>query len=141
MSASDNGTPAASSTRGLASRALALLLGLGVPTGFLSWLLGFDAIKNTCMPPNSWNQTHRRASTLRRREIPQGGQTRSLTSRSDHGRRSTVAVDVGPVVDSQDLDPVRGVIDVVENPVRSSVGTIGTFELSLERLAYPPGCL
>ena len=45
MSASDTGAPAASSTREFASRALALLLGLGVPTGFLSWLLGFDAIK------------------------------------------------------------------------------------------------
>ena len=45
MSASDTGTPAASSARELASRALALLLGLAVPTGFFSWLLGFDAIK------------------------------------------------------------------------------------------------
>ena len=45
MTASDTGTPAASSTREFASRALALLLGLGVPTGFLTWLLSFDAIK------------------------------------------------------------------------------------------------
>ena len=45
MTASDTGTTAASFPRGLASRALALLLGLGVPTGFLTWLLSFDAIK------------------------------------------------------------------------------------------------
>ncbi len=45
MSASDTGTPAASSIREFAGRALALLLGLGVPTGFLTWLLSFDAIK------------------------------------------------------------------------------------------------
>ena len=45
MGASDTGTTAASFPRGLASRALAIVLGLALPTGFFSWLLGFDPIK------------------------------------------------------------------------------------------------
>ena len=45
MGASDTDTTAASFPRGLASRALAIVLGLALPTGFFSWLLGFDPIK------------------------------------------------------------------------------------------------
>ncbi len=41
----DTTTTPGSSARRLASRALALLLGLALPTAFFSWLLGFDAIK------------------------------------------------------------------------------------------------
>ena len=45
------------------------------------------------------------------------------------------------MVDSQDLDPVRGVVDVVEDPVRAPTGAAGALELSPERLADPLGRL
>jgi len=44
------------------------------------------------------------------------------------------------LVDAQDLDLVRGVVDVVEDPAWASAGTVGTLEFSLERLADLPGC-
>jgi hypothetical protein len=44
------------------------------------------------------------------------------------------------VVDPQDLDPICGVGDVVQDPVRASTGAAGAFEFSLERLADLSGC-
>jgi hypothetical protein len=38
------------------------------------------------------------------------------------------------VVDAQDLDPVRGVVDVIEDPVRASAGTVGTSSSPLSGL-------
>jgi len=63
-----------------------------------------------------------------------------VPSRPGSGHGSAVAVDVGSVVDAQDLDPVSGVVDVVEDPVRASTGAVGAFEFSLERLADLSGC-
>src|ERR1035437_10335222 len=63
-----------------------------------------------------------------------------VSSRPGSDHRSAVAVDVGSVVDTQDLDPVRGVVDVVEDPVWASTGAVGAIEFSLERLADPSGC-
>src|ERR1035437_4956838 len=56
-------------------------------------------------------------------------------SRSGSSGLSAVAVEASSVVDSQDLDPVRGVVDLAEHPVRSSAGAVGAFEVCLERVA------
>src|ERR1035437_6441382 len=63
-----------------------------------------------------------------------------VPSRLGSGHRSPVAVDVGSVVNAQDLDPISGVVDVVEDPVRAPTGAVGAFEFSLERLADLSGC-
>src|SRR5659263_182687 len=43
-----------------------------------------------------------------------------VPSRPGSNHRSAVMVDVGSVVDTQDLDPIIGVVDVVEDPVGAS---------------------
>jgi hypothetical protein len=53
--------------------------------------------------------------------------------------RSVVAVDIGSVVDPQNLDSVRDVVDAIDDPIRTSMGAVRTLELSLERLADPHG--
>src|SRR5664280_1790849 len=57
-----------------------------------------------------------------------------------HQPRSAVAVDVCSVVNAQDLDPISGVVDVVEDPVRAPTGAVRAFEFSLERLPDLSGC-
>jgi hypothetical protein len=45
MDALLSATPPSSTARRLVQRASGLLFGLALPTGFLTWVLGFDAIK------------------------------------------------------------------------------------------------
>lgn len=63
----------------------------------------------------------------------------SLDRRAWEIRVSPGTVDIRAVVDPQDLDLSGGVIDLVENSVRTAASAECPGELALERLAYAPG--
>ena len=58
-----------------------------------------------------------------------------VPSRLGFGHRSAVAVNVGSVFNAKDLDPIGGVIEVVEDPVRPPKGAVGAFEFCLDRMS------